>query len=88
MTEAVKKTVRRLNSTDKAYLEQLYLNSVDRKEILEFIEVKFPSQYEKVQDLPEFKLRITIYNLKTMLYIFTKRNSVDFTNFCKQKTTK
>lgn len=63
MTETIRKTVKRLGITDKAYLEQLYLDSVDKEEILDFIKKKFSDQYEKVRKLPLLKLKITIYNL-------------------------
>jgi len=59
MTESIK----RLNYTDKAYLEDLYLGFDNRDEIIDFIKHKFPKQLEKVKKLPLNTLKLAINNL-------------------------
>lgn len=62
MTKA-KKRINKLGYTDKAYLEDLYLDSVNRDEMIDFIKTKFPDQYEKVCKLSLYQLKISIYNI-------------------------
>lgn len=62
MTESTNKH-KAFGLTDRAYLDYLYLESVNKEEFIDFLRSKFPKQSYKVMSLSLFKLKITIFNL-------------------------